>query len=283
MRSFQKELESANCNTQTSLSSSGFRNLERVPGLCQTTQRCASLPVQASSSSPMVANTRQLMCLTRPEAHAAMYSCEARRKPSNPTPESRGWVVTWVVQNIIGFRMHARVGNVSEAPKPSLKPYCSVRSQDRLSSPKVPYIPSAFFSNIKGYCAFKGDCGCDCGCCCCCCCWQLVRPCREGWSDFRAAMCQDSSFDTRPSRQKICALLFVSAFTMSSWKNMFDFGAVLCQNLTPFAHGNLDFYGYSHLFVASPFPFLPASRLLSSLDLLCLCFFLLPYKSGERG
>ena len=46
-----------------------------------------------------------------------------------------------------------------------------------------------------------------------------------------------------------------------------------------FVHGSLDFDE-----LASPFAvFLLASRLLSSLDLLCLCFFLLPCRGGRGG
>ena len=48
------------------------------------------------------------------------------------------------------------------------------------------------------------------------------------------------------------------------------------------AHGSVDFSGYLQTSVASPFPFLLASRLLSSLDLRCLCFCLLTCK-GEGG
>ena len=69
---------------------------------------------------------------------------------------------------------------------------------------------------------------------------------------------------------------------------MFDFSAALCHNSTfrTWQLGGLwVFKRYLYLSVASPFPLLLASRVLSFLDLPCLCFLLLPCKvcEGERG
>ena len=64
-------------------------------------------------------------------------------------------------------------------------------------------------------------------------------------------------------------------------KDMFDFRAVLCQNSSHLAVWT-SVGIYSHPWLLR-FRLLLASRLLSSLDLLCLCFFLLPCRGGEGG
>ena len=104
-------------------------------------------------------------------------------------------------------------------------------------------------------------------CCWCCgCCWQLARlPPRR----LQGCNVLKLEYGTWQFRQNNCA------------KQKGSISGLHCAKTRVFACGSLDLYRYLRPSVASPFPLFDCQRLLCSLDLLCLCFFLL--RAGVVG